>query len=339
MATSYRRKNSPYYWISYRKADGNWGDRSTGIRIDQEGSKRKIQQRISEETAKEELMRDDGGSALLRAWVPGWIDYHYTNINSRKRGHNAWAHLSQFIEIKKILHPQEITYAFCHEFMRWRTDAEACKREARRCGNWNTALTEVRILGAILQEAVARGWVIANPCARLRLGRKDTKEKLPFEPEDVAEIEGMLKGADQWMQDAWLVGIKQGCRLSEVQVPMSRITEKTGNIVFKVKGGGTHNAPLHRDLLHLVARRRKEKAEMLVELPDNASKKFNQWLTNRGYPDHSFHCLRVTVITRFALANVTLEKAMQYVGHCSEMAHAIYRKLKPKDVAGLGDHL
>jgi integrase len=223
--------------------------------------------------------------------------------------------------------------------MKWRTDEEACEEEGRRCGNWNTALTEIRILGTILQEAMAQGWLIANPCARLRLGRKNVKEKSPIERDQQLVIEAALLTAPQWMQDSWLVGIKQGCRLSEVQVPIDSISLTQRVIPFRVKGGATHPAPLHPDLIPLIERRKSEGATLLVELPKSPSKEWCNFFDRCGFPGLSFHCLRVTVITRLALADVTQEKAMQYVGHCSELCHAIYRKLKPRDVASLGSHL
>lgn len=339
MASHYTRKRSPYYWLRIKKADGTWSDVSSGIRIDSIGALRKVHQRVASETAKEERQENDGSEAMLRNWVPKWFGYHYKNVKSLNRARNAWAHLSSFFKEKNVLHPEEVTYALCHEYMTWRTDEDLCEEEGRRCGNWNTALTEIRLLGAIMTEALARGFIIANPCARLRLGRKNIKEKSPVERDEQADIETKLKAAPQWMQDAWLVGIKQGNRLSACMVPMKDINVATNVIPFIQKGGKIHPAPLHRDLLPLIERRQREKAEFLVDLPDNASKLINQWLTNHGYPHLSFHSLRVTVITRLALADVTAEKAMQYVGHCSALVHAIYRKLKPRDVASLGDHL
>lgn len=296
------------------------------------------------ETAKEERMNDDTGRALMRNWVPEWIGHYYENQRSADRAMNAWAHLSAFFKVKGILHPEEVSYGLCHAYMKWRTDAAACEEEGRRVGNWNTALTELRILGSIMQEALAQGWIIANPCSRLRLGRKDVEEKRPVEREEQVMIEKFLEAPDtpQWMRDSWLVGIKHGARISEVKVPMKMINTDSPDrmvIAFKIKGGKIHAAPLHKDLLPLVKRRRDEGAKYLVDMPKNASRDWVRWLEARGFKDLSFHSLRVTVITRFALADVTAEKAMQYVGHCTELAHAIYRKLKPKDVASLGDHL
>lgn len=339
MASFFIRKNSPFYWLSVKLPDGNWKQISSGIRIDTPGSKRKIEQRVAQETAKEERMVDDGGSAMLRNWVPGWIGYHYQNKKSAHRAMNAWAHLSAFFKEKGVLHPEEVTYGLCHEFMKWRTDEELCEEEGRRLGNWNTALTELRVLGTIMQEALAQGWIIANPCARLRLGRKNVKEKRVIERSEQEVIEKALQTAEEWLRDSWMVGIKQGCRLSEVQVPVNEISIPNRVIPFRVKGGRIHTAPLHEDLIPLVKRRREQGAQLLVELPKSPSKEWINFFQSLGYHDLSFHCLRVTVITRLAMADVTAEKAMQYVGHCSEMVHSIYRKLRPRDVASLGDVL
>ena len=339
MASFYRKARSPFYWLRIKQSDGNWTDVSSGIRADTPGALRKVQQRVAQETAKEERQADDGGTAILRNWVPGWIGYHYKNAKSARRAMNAWAHLSSYFKEKRVIHPEEVSYGLCHDYMKWRTDEELCKKEGRRLGNWNTALTELRILGTMMQEALAQGWIIANPCARLRLGRKDVKEKRPIERSEQVVIEKALEAEEPWMRDSWLVGIKQGCRLGEVAVPLEEISIPNKVIPFRVKGGRIHPAPLHADLVPLILRRREEGATLLVDLPKSPSKEWVNFFRRTGYPDLCFHCLRVTVITRLALADVTAEKAMQYVGHCSELVHAIYRKLKPRDVASLGSHL
>ncbi|MES2923127.1 MAG: hypothetical protein V4819_16340 [Verrucomicrobiota bacterium] len=344
MASYYKRERSPYFWLRLRRADGTWTDVSSGIRIDTPGALRKVQQRVAGESSREERMSDDTGKALMRNWVPKWIGHYYKNQRSADRAMNAWAHLAVFFKVKSILHPEEVTYGLCQDYMKWRTNEKACADEGRRLGNWNTALTELRILGSVMQESLAQGWIIANPCARLRLGRKAVKEKRAIEREEQAAIEKALvdDNAPQWMRDSWLVGMKHGCRITEVKVPMTMINTEDPNrrvIAFKIKGGKIHAAPLHPDLMPLVERRRAAEEKYLVDMPNNASRDWVRWLEARGFKDLSFHCLRVTVITRFALADVTAEKAMQYVGHCTELAHSIYRKLKPGDVASLGSHL
>jgi hypothetical protein len=343
MASFYERPNSPFYWIKAKGPLGEVVRFSSGIRVDSAGSKRKVQQRVAVEREKEERFEQDGSTAVFRSWVPGWITHHYANQKSRARAVNAWAWLSLYLGECGVIHPEEVTYQLCQDYMAWRSDPDLCEEEERRCGNWNTALLEVRFLGSIMQEALARGLVGANPCARLRLGRRNVKEKREITAAEQQGIEAKLagEGVPDWMRDSWMVGIKQGCRISATAVLMTQVHETADPpaITFKEKGNKVHTAPLHADLLPLVRRKRAAGDKMLVDLPKNAAKLWWSWFRENGFDDISFHCLRVTVITRLARANVSEAKAMQYVGHCNALVHAIYRKLKAADVSELGKFL
>lgn len=329
MAFHYIRKGSPYYWIKFRKPDGTRSAKSSGIKVEHKGGLRRVKTMVAEMSAEEQMQQDEECSALFDEWVLSWLDYQYTNPNTLTRYKNAWTHISSFLKKRGIQHPNEVSYQMCHEYMRVRS--EHC--------TWNTALTELRVLGAIEQEAVRRGYIPANPCSRLRLGRRNTKEKREITNEEMEYIESQIHLAPEWMQKAWLVGRKQGCRLSEVKVKMSDVHEDQGIILFHVKGGKIHPAPLHNDLLPTVKLCREQGREYLVDLPIYASKLIIQWLRNIGVEDISFHCLRVTVVTQLARAGYSESQVMEYVGHCSEMVHAIYRKLKPADLKHLGDAL
>ena len=284
---------------------------------------------VAEITAQEQMERDEDGDALFDEWVLSWFDYKYDNPNTNTRYKNAWYHLSLFLDKYNVHHPNAVTYQLCHKYM---------EERSQHC-SWNTALVELRGLGAVEQEAVRRGYIQANPCTRLKLKRKNTKEKREISQDELEYIDTRIHSCPEWMQDAWLVGLKQGCRLSEVKVRMADVDEKHGVITFHVKGGKTHSAPLHKDLLPLVARRREQGSEYLVDLPMYASKLIIQWLRSIDVQDISFHCLRVTVVTRLARAGYSETQTMEYVGHCSEMVHSIYRKLKPADLKHLGDAL
>lgn len=341
MASYYERPNSPYFWIRFQRPDKTWGARSSGIRKDATGALRRISQLVADETAKESMATADGSGALLRTWVPGWIDYKYSNAGTLWRYRNAWAHLDQFFKARRVLHPGEVTYALCHEFMRWRTDETQAKEEKRRKAAWNTALLELRMLGAVMQEAVRRGLITANPCGRLGIGRQNQGEKREITREEEDEIFKLLRAKPiaKWMAEVFLVGMRQGCRLMEARVPLDRIDEKAMSITFRIKGGKFHTAPLHKDLLPLVKKARKEKREVLVDVPPQASVRFGQFFERKGFVGLCFHCTRVTVVTRLCRAGFSESQTMAYVGHADALVHAIYRKLKPRDVAHLGDVL
>ena len=338
MASYYTRRDSPFYWLKTRDASGNIVATSSGVRVDSPGSIRKVQMRVAKLREKEARIEQDGRGSALASWVPPWIEAHYVNEGTKARAYNAWAWLATFLALRKVSHPEEVSYLLCQDYMAWRTDALGCHQEGRRLAKWNTALVEIRYLGAIMQEALRRGLVAANPCARLGLGHRDTKEKSEITASDQATIEKALLKQPQWMRDSWLVGIKQGCRVSAVGVPMHLIDEAAGTIQFRQKGGKFHTAPLHADLLPLVARRREEGAKTLVDMPPGAPRQWWDFFRTLGM-EYSFHCLRVSVITRLARANVSEAKAMQYIGHCNSLVHAIYRKLKAADVSELGKFL
>jgi hypothetical protein len=88
--------------------------------------------------------------------------------------------------------------------------------------NWNTALTEVKVLSVILQEAVRREIITANPCARLGLKRRNVKKKPEIKLEEQRVIEDKLKTAPAWMSDCWLVAMRQGMRLAEMSAVESK---------------------------------------------------------------------------------------------------------------------
>jgi integrase len=49
-------------------------------------------------------------------------------------------------------------------------------------------------------------------------------------------------------------------------------------------------------------------------------------------PHATFHCTRVTVITRMARAGVPIQQAMAYVGHADQTVHRIYQRLQADDL-------
>jgi len=282
-------------------------------------------------------MNSEGKNAVFSSWVSVWIDYNFKNAMTLRRYHGVWPHLVIFLDLHKVKHPAQMTYQLAHEYMRWRSSGD-CAPNVRPCA-WNTALTELRVLSAVMQESVRRGYIMASPMARLGISRRDTKQKREMTAEEIATIEQNLPGAVEWIRDAWLVAMKQGCRLSECAVPVSRINESEGEITFHLKGGKEHAAPLHRDLLPLVRRAKKRKSGLLVEFPPSHSRGFVNWLKSIGVDGVSFHYIRVTVITRLARAGYSEQKTMAYIGHSSAEVHAIYTKLKSRDVRDLGDVL
>lgn len=335
MASSYTRNDSPFVWLRLKRPDGTWQGINSGIRVDDPDSARKIKMRLAKEGVVEAAASASGHTARFESWVPAFLSRHYANTLSLERAQNAWAALAVFLDWKGLLVPSQITHNSGHEYVEWRQHPpKKCRVKARAK---NTALLEVKILSVIMQEAVRRQWAAGNPLLRLGIRRDAPKEKQEITQDSLALIEASLKHEPQWMQDCWLVAMRQGCRLRAAAVPMDRIDEGVMSIVFRNKGGKLYAAPLHPDLLGLVARRRAEGAEVLVDLPKMPSKAWHSFFKRLGMEGRiSFHSTRVTVITKFARAGVVMAQAMSYVGHASATVHRIYQKLQPPDVGHLG---
>lgn len=339
MASYFIRKDSPFYWVKEKRADGSWSNKSSGIRHGLPGAVRRISQYVATMARDEEIFSDDGNGVLLKNWVPQFIERHCSNVKIRIRYVNSWANLSQFLKEKKALHPAEVTYGLVLDYLEWRTSAKLAKKNNRRTSSRNTAIYEVKVLGLILNEAVRLGYIYANPIQRMGLKKDKPKEKREITRDEEEAIWSVLKDEAQWMRDCWVIAMKQGCRLSEVQVPLKQVDFESDVIRFNTKGGRVHDAPMHRDVRKIAFRRQREGEQLLCVLPQNASKEWSKFFDRLGMPELSFHCTRVTVVTRLARAGFSQAQTMQYVGHASEVIHSVYRKLKAADVKSLGDVL
>lgn len=339
MASYYLKKNSKFFYVSYIDEDGKRRAKSSGIRCDAEGAMAKIISYVKELDKLERLAsKTSGGMGTFLDWVPGFIE-SYSSAETRKRYLSAWDHLSFFFKLRGVRNPSQVTYEVIMAYLGFRVDKKMGERFGRRVARRNTALLEIKFLSRIMTEAMRRGYVLANPCGQLGLKRETTRGKREITAAEEKKIWGALAGRPEWMRDCFLVGMKQGCRLSEVQVPLKRIDFENRTIRFRTKGGKWHDAPLHKDVEKLARKALKEGRELLVELPKNASRIWQFFFDSIGLDDITFHCTRVTVVTRLARAGFSEVQSMQYVGHASDVVHAIYRKLKAQDVAQLGDAL
>jgi integrase len=336
MASLFKRRDSPYYWVRTQRPDGSWGGKSTGIRIDSTNAFRKAKQFAAQQTMQEAPSRTITGGQRFDAWVPAFLRTRYKNRGTLVRYLNAWSALSLYFEREGVAAPSQITYRLCNAYPDFRTNPPRGTLKAR---TFNTALTELKVLSAIMHEAVRRDFATANPCSRLGFKRDKTKRKPEISDDEQLAIESSLETSAQWMRDCWLVAMRHGCRLAETAVPLKNIDLRAGTISFIAKGGRTHTAPIHKDILPVVAEAKRAKRKHLVELPAYPAKKWHQFFRRIGMPHLSFHSTRVTVVTRLARAGHPIYKTKAYVGHASDTVHAIYQRLAPIDVRDLGEAL
>lgn len=333
MASYYVRKGSPYFWVRFQKPDGSWGGKSSGIRVGGEGAPRKIKQAVADETMKEVSFSNGACSNRFDAWVPQFLSMRYNNPKTLVRYMTAWSALSTYLAHRAVIAPSQITYQLCTDYPGFRMRPPKGLMKPR---TFNTALTELKVFSAIMQEAVRRGYVNGNPAIRLGLQRQQAKKKPEITTKEQERIETALANEPAWMRDCWLVAMRQGCRIAETAVALSDIDMTARTITFHGKGGKIHCAPLHDDLKPLVRRALRAKQTNLVLLPKYPSKAWFRFFRRIGLPHLSFHSTRVSVVTRLARNGYSMAQTKAYVGHASDTVHAIYQRLAPADVRHLG---
>lgn len=336
MASYFDKKGSGFYYLKVKR-NGEWVPEPTTIRKDSPGALRAIKKLVAEETAKEL-----NGPAKTSGWkwVDGWIRTTYRK-KTLQRYSAAWTALEVYLAEFRIFGPESISYKLCKDYPTWRTGVDP---DIMKPCNWNTALTELKVLSAIMQEAVRQEIIKANPCYRLGLKRRDVKKK----PEITAEQQQVVEDAlallpieKEWMRDSWLVGMCQGVRLMETAIPVvnieltPRVNLPSGSFWLTGKGGKIHTAPLHPEVRALAERKIATGETRLVTFPPSPAKEWWKFFRKIGLKGISFHCTRVTVPTRLARAGYSKHLTMAYVGHASETVHDVYVRLGPADVAHL----
>ena len=259
-------------------------------------------------------------------WVDRFLQQHCRSPLTLTRYRNCWTALERFLNAKEIQRPRMLTYSHAREYFDWRM----AKPEL---AHHNTALEEVKVLSMIMGEAVKRGYTSGNPCRELRIGRIKPKKKPELTDTHIEKIWDKLRTRPAWMKRAFALGLCHGVRISECRVPMGDIDTKRGLIHFrKTKGDKPFTAQIHPSILPMIYEAEKGKEKFFCDLPVTAPKLFHQFFQTIGMKGFSFHCTRVTAVTRMARNNVPTAKAMAYVNHSSELVHEIYRRLQPEDL-------
>ena len=336
MAYTYEREDSPWVWICFLDDGGKRRRQATEIRKGTPDTKRKSKNIKAEFTAKEtELPRVRAKHDAWENWVPSYFEERYQDAaRTLRRAREAWVALSLYLESRNVRAPRGVDYAVVSGYMSWRQSAKSGMRAVKH----NTAMLEISFLRVVMAEAVRRGYASTNPCRELEISKAAQKSKREITTEEESRIDAALPEAHQWMRESWQVYMRQGCRLSEVEVPLDRIDEHAKpvpTITFKLKGGRLHTTALHPDLLPLVELARAEKRAVLVKVGAGASKIWKDFFGKLKIKDVSIHCTRVTVITRLVRKGADPVFVREYIGHSSDVIQAIYRRLRPSDASAL----
>lgn len=280
-------------------------------------------------------------------WVEPWLRVTYAGPERAKTLASylgAWKFLRVHLHEQKVWTPAQLRYEHLISFVHWR-ETQVKKQSGRKVSR-NTALHNIVVLSRIMREAVRRGYCQGNPCHGIGqdLPRARVKPKPEYTDAQIEQIRAELRRRrtpgrpSAWMADAFEIALYTGCRLGATAIPMERIDFANQTIQFHEKGRNGEPAvftvPIHPHLLPLLRQWRAEGRTVTCTLPRFASRNFSRVLRSLGLP-HTFHCSRVTVITRMARHGVPIQQAMAAVHHGSWAVHNIYQRLKPADVRGV----
>jgi integrase len=342
VASTYLRPDSPFIWISYKDASGKWKNANTGYRQDNIGD-RKQAALIAKKKSLEEMENKPGrvASHKWEDWVLPWINSRWGNRTSRTPKMYAnyfWSWLKYF-KANEITQPAALRREHVIGYLTWRE---------KRGGNRNTAIHEIKFLGMLMDEAIARGYTKENPARKLRLEKSAPTEKVPWSDFEVERVDAALNARDKfgWMHVTFLMGLHQAVRLRQSEIPLSRIDFQRRIIDYPndtVKGRKGYSQPISPAffpiLQELVVHRQAMGKSMLCEIPLLPSVEWRKFLDELGLKHLVHHGLRATWITRAALAGVPESLAKRFVNHASSQVHVIYQKITAIDLMPMLDAL
>ena len=297
MASIYKKKNSPYWFVQYVDASGVRRNKSTGLRANEPNETIKARALRAELEAKE-LNRSAVplGGGGWDTWVPQYLERHCESPGTMQRYTLSWSWLAFWLQENRFHSPRAITYRNALEYIDWRTNY---KKKTGKSAGRNTAVMELKLLAMIMGEGVRLGHADANPLVSLKLRRDRPAKKPEMTDREIKEIRDALKIEPEWMQVAFEISLHTGCRLRETRLPMNCLDFKENKITFPSPKGGEDRAfsiPMPSALAPLLKRIRKSGQEFTVEFPFQPSRRWQQFFIKLDMPHLCFHCLRVTYV-------------------------------------------
>jgi integrase len=333
MASIYRKKNSPFWFIQFIDGDGIRRNKSTELRADNPSETVQARTLRAQLEAKE-LSRTGGAlGGGWDTWVASFLKRHCESPRTHERYLDAWKWLAFWLQNRRFHSPKDITYRNALEYIDWRTSHK--KKTGKTVGR-NTAILELKVLGMLMGEAVRLGHADANPLVSLNLRRDKPAKKPELTDEEIALVRNALREEPEWMQVAFEIALHTGCRLRETRIPLNCIDFAEKKITFPSPKGGEDRAfsiPMPTALLPMFEQMRRAKRKFTLDFPFQPSRRWQQLFIRIKKTHLCFHCLRVTYVNRLRRAGVPRDAVMRLVNHASELIHRVYQREKVEDVA------
>ena len=337
MASLFKMSGKPFWYLRH-KVDGEWKKSSTGLRHDDPNETAKARALRAEAEASE--FRSAPVSKIGWEWVDRFVATSGLSENTKIRYNGAWGWVQMFLQENR-LDIASVRYSHVEDYIVWRVGR---KKKSGKSGGRNTAIQEVKFLQMVMNEAVRRSLIVANPLASLKLHKDETKVKRAFTPEEIELCREAVKSREEWMRVCFEIGFFTGCRLRETRIPLTCIDLEAAvpTITFPTPKGGQRKAfsiPIPSALFPLFSEMKKEKrrTHTIASFPFQPSRCWQNFFQSVGIKGVSYHCLRVTKITQMRREGVPREVAMRLVNHSSELIHLLYDRHQVQDLAAFAD--
>lgn len=347
MASLFKRKRSPFWWVKYRDPfTGEVKRESTGFKFSTGPDSRRAKELEAEKTLAERATARATSSEAWERWVPPYIAARYSqSTKTRNRFESAWRNLRLFFSEQRITAPRNLAREHCNLYFAWRQEPDV-KNGKYRAGH-NTTLLEMKILSLLMKEAVRRGYAKENPARDLGIKRAPRKLYPELTNEAIDLILKSIPNEPEKYRDfllrSFLIARWHGVRLTETWLnPQTQVWQQEIKgklrwmILFHQKGNREKPKLLHPELIPLMSELKKSGAVQTYELPDRPSRVWFNFLKKCGVkkmlPNACFHSLRVTAATRMARAGVPQNIAMEYLTHASTTIHQAYIRWQPEDM-------
>jgi integrase len=328
MASLYKPKNSPFWWIKFRDTRTNKICRqSTRLRVGVGADTRKANELRGQKIMDENRVLS-GTKGQWDSWVTDFINDQVAG-RTRERYLTAWRTLRMWLREIDVIAPREVTYENCSGYLKWRTVADI--RNGKYNAGKNTAILEFKIFRWIMREAVKRSYASGNPAREVVLKHEPRKLFPDYSDEQLQNIYTAIKTEPEPDRTCFLrsfaLSMFHGARLNETNVnPMTDVQLKgeIPTIRFLQKGGRERIKPLHPQLVPLF--RRLQAAKETATYPmDQAGARLrwgNRWTKfflrhglKAADPNACFHSLRITVENVLREAGIEQRVREFYLSH------------------------
>lgn len=338
---SYERKDSPFIWLKWEHPVTHRAVyKSSGIRKGDKDQALRLAKKINAIQGHLLSGTPQSDGEAFADWVKPYFERkHSNNRGTLHKNRNSWNWLAGYLRHIGVTIPRELTRAQVLEYIDWRCERK--KQKSDRLPSRNTALYDLRILGKILQEAVDRGFCERNVARRLGIAREDVKEKLEISEEEEATIRAALESRPDWMRVSFAIAIDTSLRFQETRLDLRRdIDFISKTIKIEDPKGGRKKAfsrPLPSSLVPLLKGLRDAGKTHTWDAPVGKGTKplsmqWRDFFDSIGMRHLSFHCTRVTWITREVRKGTPERIVMKLANHANKEVSRIYQKLNLDDV-------